>query len=142
GQEGIKRDANRKNDVKGGETGMVSKGGQESLKAVSEKVEVLEEAKHAKVDRHAAGQQPLPPGGPLLSLDPKGQVIVEEVRSEEESDKPWIPPPVKDVTGRQEHPVLPSMRQPVIEGQHRCQENQEGDGIEQHVARNVGGGII
>ena len=105
----VKRNAHGQHDVKGGIGDRDAHGGQQGLKPLNEKIEILEKSEEPQVDGDAHPQPSLLGPGSGAAGDPGAGQVVDHGGKQDEGEKPVVPGRVEHVAGHQQDHVLPPM---------------------------------
>jgi hypothetical protein len=97
-----------------------------------EEVEIFEESQEAEIGGYA--DEKIKPPVPLIRsmVDPEAAPIVDDSGREDQEEEAPVPPSEKEVGGGQEHPVLPSVVEMVVQGVDYTEKKKEFVGIELH----------
>ena len=99
---------------------------------VHEEVEVLERAEEAEIDDERQRQERAPSLAVVGPRDGFRTIEVDNRRRGDEREKPWIPPPVEDITGDEQHHVLLAPSETPVGERHERQKDDVDRGIEKH----------
>ena len=127
--EGVKADAQRKNDV---QPERVAGLRQQQRHVARQEIIVFEKAEKSEVRRETQNQQRLLPGAWRNLLQPDAGRVVDGRQRQQQRDELVIPAGVEEVAGRQQDISPKTPRAAIEERQHHRQEDEELNGVEEH----------
>jgi len=101
-------------------------------KGIDKKVEILEKSQKRKINDEGKQQQIFAAAVVGRGRQPVGNVVVEASRAAHQEQEPVIPPAVKEITAREQQPILPAKPKLPINGDYQAQKNKIDRGVEKH----------